>query len=76
MARVSHIENIPICVLPVKKKISDFGKWRLRWNLFPGQQRCLPRVEVVSEMIDNYLAGVITAVEPADRLAVTWGSIK
>jgi hypothetical protein len=36
----------------------------------------LPRGAVVSEMIDNYLAGVTTAVEPADKLAVTWGSIK
>jgi hypothetical protein len=36
----------------------------------------LPRGDVVSEMIDNYIAGVVTAVEPADKLAVTWGSIK
>lgn len=35
-----------------------------------------PRGEVISEMIDNYLAGVITAVEPGDKLAVTWGGIK
>lgn len=35
-----------------------------------------PRAEVISEMIDNYLAGVITAVEPVDKLAVTWGGIK
>lgn len=35
-----------------------------------------PRGEVISEMIDNYLAGVITAVEPVDKLAVTWGGIK
>ena len=36
----------------------------------------MPKGEVFAEIIENYLAGVISAVEPADKLAVTWGEIK
>jgi len=35
-----------------------------------------PKGEVLSEIIENYLAGIITAVEPIGKLAVTWGGIK
>ncbi len=36
----------------------------------------MPKGEVISEIIENYLAGIITAVEPTAKLAVTWGGIK
>jgi len=36
----------------------------------------MPKGEVISEIIENYIGGIITAVEPADKLAVTWGGIK
>lgn len=36
----------------------------------------LPRGEVCTEMIDNYLALNVTAVEPTDKIASTWGQIK
>ena len=36
----------------------------------------VPRGEVFSEMIDNFLATRMIAVEPGDKLAVTWGGIK
>lgn len=35
-----------------------------------------PKGEVISEIIENYLAGNITAVEPGNKLAITWGGIK
>lgn len=36
----------------------------------------LPRAEVLTEMVDNYLAQNVTAVEPNDKIASTWGQIK
>jgi hypothetical protein len=35
-----------------------------------------PRAEVITEIINNYLAGNITAVKANDKLPLTWGQIK
>jgi len=36
----------------------------------------LPRAEVITEMIENYVALNVTPVEPKDKLATTWGGLK
>jgi len=36
----------------------------------------MPKGEVLGEIIENYLPGNISAVEPGEKLAVTWGGIK
>jgi hypothetical protein len=55
------------------RNVNDGGRVGI---VFQVSDNAMPRGEVMSEMIDNYIAMNVTPVEAKDKLAITWGAIK